>query len=365
MLSKPRSYRDARIAFVHGRPAPHPTHVALAKSVNAELVLVDRILRYHDLEDTGKIRRYTSWLLNSIFFKNARKYDLLLSEGMHVPPAIMKKLRVLRSDQRIAAVLGDECLFFMKEKLYSPNTMKLLSYTLRQYDALLCMSDFQTELANEVLEGHKEIPKVISAHEIISGDRPMSTDKDVSRDGHRLLFVAHGPSGWRGFYKGIETLLATFQLVAKRYADVSLTVVGDWDEDYIQGLRVKTGTVDSNIKFVGRQKDLPSFFNNSDLCVHVTNGDAFPIATLEAIRAGLPTMVSNLTGTKEVVAKIDTNLVVPMDEHVVSEKIAWYFELPPAEKKALSEKGQKVMLEYTEEKGIAEFRDAVDKVLQS
>src|SRR5688500_10597688 len=57
MVSKPRSYRDARIAFVHGRPGPHPTHTALAKAINAEFMFVDRILRYHDLEDTGKVRR--------------------------------------------------------------------------------------------------------------------------------------------------------------------------------------------------------------------------------------------------------------------------------------------------------------------
>ena len=364
MASKPRSYRDARIAFVHGRPGPHPTHTALANAINAEFVFVDRILRYHDLEDTGKVRRYASWLLNSLFFRHVRKYDLILSEGMHVPPTIMKKLRILRSDQKIAAVLGDECLFFMRSGLYPPKTMKLLSYTLRQYDALLCMSDFQTELANDVLERYDAKPKVITAHEIISGDRPMPTgNENGNRDGHKLIFVAHGPSGWRGFYKGIETLLASFKLVSLKYPDANLTVIGDWDEDYVNDLLVKTDNLESKIEFVGRQKDLPAFFASSDLCVHVTNGDAFPIATLEAIRAGLPTIVSNLTGTKEVVQKVDENLVVPMDPEVVSSRIDWYFSLSSDERKRLSDRGRSVMLDYSEEKGIQEFREAIDTVL--
>ena len=366
MASKPRSYRDARIAFVHGRPGPHPTHIALAKSVNAEFVFVDRILRYHDLEDTGKVRRYASWLLNSLFFRNARQYDLILAEGMHVPPAIMKKLRVIRSDQKIAAILGDECLFFMKMKRYPANTMKLLTYTLRQYDALLCMSEFQAELANDILKGQPTTPEVLMAHEIISGDRPTSNSDDNSgRDGHRMIFVAHGPSGWRGYYKGIETLLATFKLVSQKFPDAHLTVVGDWDEEYIRELREKTGTLDSNIEFVGRQKDLPGFFKRSDLCVHITNGDAFPIATLESIRAGLPTMVSDLTGTKEVVCKVHKDLVVPMDPETVTTRIEWYFNLSSDERRKLSEKGRAVMLEFSEEKGIEEFRDAVNTVLQS
>lgn len=364
MSAKARSYRDARIAFVHGRPGPHPTHVALAKSVNADFVFVDRILRYHDLEDAGRVRRYASWLLNSLFFEKAKEYDLILAEGMHVTPVMMKKLRVLRPDQRIAPILGDEFLFFLQTDWYSPRTRRLLLYFLRQYDALLCMSDFQTELANKILEGIKDAPRVITAHEIISSDRPMPAESiEVTRDQHRLLFVAHGPSGWRGYYKGIETLLEAFRIVKDNFADVQLTVIGDWDKDYVGDLLEKTRNQGSNIQFIGRQKDLPTFFDNSDLCVHITNGDAFPIATLEAMRAGLPTMVSELTGTKEVVQKIEERLVVPMDAHSASERIEWYFNLSSDERKAISAKGRQVMLGYTEEQGLEEFRDAIDSVL--
>ena len=365
MLPKQRSDRDARIAFVHGRPGPHPTHVALAKSVNADFVFVDRILRYHDLEDMGRVRRYASWLLNSVFFQNVRQYDVILAEGMHVPPVIMKKLRILRPDQKIAGIMGDECLFFMKTGWYSPKTQKLLSYALGHYDALICMCEFQAELARAIFDGKKRSPKILIAHEIISLERPKPIENvGFTLDGHRLLFVAHGPSGWRGFYKGIETLLQTFKLVAEKYHDARLTVIGDWDEEYVDDLLGQTGNMDSNIEFVGRQKDLPSFFNNSDLCVHLTNGDAFPIATLEAIRAGLPTIVSDLTGTKEVVEKVDAKLVVPMNPQVASETICWYFELSPDEREAISDKGREVMLQYTAEKGFEEFRQAVNSLLE-
>lgn len=361
-----KNYTNAKIAFIHGRPGPHKTHAAFADSVNADFIYVDRLLRYHDLENAGKVRRYASWLVNSVFFENVKKYDLILSEGMHLPPVLMKKLRVLRRDQKIAGMMGDEFLFFLNTKWYSPKTQKLLTYVLCQYDSLICLSDFQTELANEILDGQKKMPKIISGHEIISGERPMpSPDKLPKLNGHQLLFIAHGPSGWRGYYKGIETLLETFKIIVQKFQDAELTVIGNWDTDYIDELLVKTGNTRENIHFVGLQNDLMSFFEQSDLYVHITNGDAFPIASLEAIRAGLPTIVSDLTGTKEVVNKIEEKFVVPMNAAAAAAAIESYFNLPVGQKKKISEKGREVMeTQYSKELGIEEFRSAIDEILQ-
>ena len=359
-----KTYTNSKIAFIHGRPAPHPTHTALAQSINADFFPVDKILRYHDLENSSKFKKYLSWLLNSVLFKDIEKYDLIIAEGMHITPVIMKLLRILRKDQKIASMLGNEFLFFVQTKWYPPKTLRVLEYSLSKYDSLLCMSKFQTELANKIFEGKKTTPQIITAHEIISSGRSKPDESSIPKlDKHRLLFVAHGPNGWRGYYKGIETLLQTFNLLSQKYIDIQLTVVGDWDDDYINNLIKKTGNVKNNLNFVGRQNDLISIFKNSDLCVHLTNGDAFPIATLESMRAGLPTMVSNLTGTKEVVSKIDENLVVEMDPIAASERIEWYFNLSPAEKQNLSSKGREVLSIFSEKQGIEEFRNAVNQAL--
>ena len=362
-----RNYNNAKIAFIHGRPGPHKTHAAFANSVNADFIYVDRLLRYHDLEDTGKVRRYASWLINSVFFQNVKKYDLILSEGMHLPPVIMKKLRILRKDQKIAGMMGDEFLFFLNTKWYSPQTQKLLTYVLCQYDALICLSDFQTELAHKIINGQKKPPEIISGHEIIPEAKPLpGRDKLPKLTGHQLLFIAHGPSGWRGYYKGIETLLETFKIVVQKFPDAELTILGNWDTDYIDGLLAKTGNSRENIHFVGLQTDMLSFFSKADLYVHITNGDAFPIASLEAMRAGLPTIVSDLTGTKEVVSKIDESFVVPMNAKAAADKIEWYFNLPVEQKRKIAEKGREVMeTHYNRDAGIKEFQSAVNQILQS
>lgn len=363
---KRKTYEEANIAFIHGRPGPHPTHRAFAESINSDFVFVDRILRYHDVENAGKLRTYISWFANSLFFQDIKKYDLLLAEGMHIPPVIMKKLKILSPNQRIAAMLGDEVLFFLATKWYPRKSQKFLSYILSQYDALICLSDFQTELAHQILNNKKEKPLIVSGHEIISSDRPKpDLNRKPKLNGHNLLFIAHGPSGWRGFYKGIETLLKTFKIIKEKYNDAELTVIGNWDENYVNGLLEKTGNTRTNINFVGTQKDLLSFFEKADLYIHITNGDAFPIATLEAIRAGVPVLLSEHTGTKEVVCKIDERLVVPMDAVSAAKGIEWYFDLPLEAKKNLSEIGCSVMESYyTAERGIAEFKDAVNKILQ-
>lgn len=360
-----RSYQNSRIAFIHGRPAPHPSHATLAESVNADFYFVDEYVRYHDRENSGKIRRYTSWLLNSVFMKNAHLYDLIVSEGIHFPPIIRKRLGMLNKRQKVAAMLGDETMYFLKINWYSSSSHKAVLSALAHYDALICLSEMQAGIARGLLNG-KPTPRVMVGHEAIGEERFRKFGSISPRlDGKRILFVSHGPSGWRGFYKGIETLLETIDLIAQKHGDATLTVVGEWEEDYINMLCSKLNYGRDRVRFVGAQKDLAKFFQESDLYVQLANGDAFPVATLESLRAGLPVIVSEWTGTKEAVGQIDPRLIVPVDAGAAAERIEWYFDLPLSEKMKLSDKGREVVSQYSEQKSCAEFRSAVDKVLNS
>lgn len=359
-----KDFTNAKIAFVHGRPGPHPSHRALAESINADFYFVDRLLRYHDLEDSGKIKRYTSWILNSLFFPHARKYDLVISESLHFPPVIMKKLGILRTNQKTVALMSDEILFFLKTKWYPPKTQKIMLYALSNYDALICLSRYETDLANQVINESGASVKTITAHPAISSERFARHQKIAPcLTGQNLLFIANGPSGWRGYYKGMETLLETFKLIVQKYGNARLTVVGDWDMEYIDNILAKTKSTKENIHFAGEQKNLMPFLEKAALYFHPANGEAFGISIIEALRAGVPTIVSDLTGAKEVVNQVDPRLIVAADPVSAAERIDWYFNLSKTEKKRISDKGREVVLQYNEEKCFEEFRNAVNEVL--
>ena len=75
---------------------------------------------------------------------------------------------------------------------------------------------------------------------------------------------------------------------------------------------------------------------SSSLYVHLGRGDAFPVSSMEAMLAGLPTIVSNETGTKEIVKEVSKNLIVPLNVNEVAKRIEWYFRLKKDEKNKLS-----------------------------
>lgn len=360
-----KNYKNSKIAFIHGRPAPHSSHAFLAQSVNADFHLVDRILPYHELTNPSKLRKYSSWILNSIFFPDARDYDLILTEGPHTLPYIMKLLKLMSSHQKTASILGCETAFFLKTGYYPKSSQSFIKKVLFSFDALICLSKMQAEIMKELKIASASTTDIHLAHEVVDSERFDKFGNVTPKlEGKNLLFIGHGPSGWRGYYKGIEKLLETFSLVAKKHVDASLTVVGQWDADYVDSIisTVKYGT--DRIHFAGIQSNLVPYFEKVDLCVHFTNGDAFPVATLEAIHAGVPTMVSEWTGTKEVISQINTHLVVPMNAEAISQRIEWYFSLSTEEKRKIAQTGRKIIEEkFNREIVIEEFRSAVNQIL--
>ena len=158
-----------------------------------------------------------------------------------------------------------------------------------------------------------------------------------SLDGKKLLFVGacHGP--WGSWYKGVDLLIDTFRLAAQHLPDLTLDIVGRWDQGSQDRLRGRLDANESRVRFLGWTPDLKTVLSESTLCVHLGRGDAFPVSVLESMLAGLPALVSEETGSREPVARVHDRLVVPLDPTIAAERVRWYLGLSPAEKKRLSD----------------------------
>jgi len=73
------------------------------------------------------------------------------------------------------------------------------------------------------------------------------------------------------------------------------------------------------------------------------------------MNAGLPALVSEWTGAKEVVEQVSKKLIAPLDPTAIAERIHWYFDLSPEEKKAFSEKSKEISKFYTEENSMKHY----------
>ncbi len=354
---------SAAVVFVHGRPAPHPFHAALARSVGADFLPVDFLLRWHD-RAASRPRRYLSWLLCALLLPRRRQYDVFLTEGVHFLPLILRRLRLLRPRQRTMALLSNETLYFLQAGRYPEATRRALLLALRAYDALICIGRMETDLARTLLTGTSPGPRLVTARSGVASDRLESLTRITpSLDGRQLLFVGHGPSGWRGWYKGLDLLLHATTLATPGAGGLRLAVVGDWDATYVDNLLATLPQPPATVEFLGRQSDLSDVLAAAALYVHLGRGEAFGISVLEAMVAGVPALVSEWTGAREVVEHVDRRLVVPLDAQAAAERIRWYLALPRGQKEVLSARSREVAAGYTEARAIAEFAQSFRHLL--
>jgi glycosyltransferase involved in cell wall biosynthesis len=356
-----------KTAFVHGRPAPHPRNKALAESISAELYLVDKHVRYHDLE-VSKLRRYVSWIIDAVLFP-VRKYQVIITLGVMFPQILLRAVGLLpkKNKKLIGLIVGEE-LYFLYSGYYSKSTGRFMHWVFTKYDILICKGQMQLDMAREIF-GEK-CPQL---YKILNGlsEKNYSLLKTITPDlnSFSIITVAHGPSGFRIWYKGLDTMIAAFVKAKHKINDLTFTIIGHWVESDINSLLKEVPmNFRSSIYFIGEKnlKEVCEYYSKSALFLLISRGDCFPNASLECMAAGVTPMVSEWTGTKELIAKVDSHLITPINNaEEVSDRLIWYFNLPAEEKKNLSERCRTIISEYTEERNIELFKKTFEKIMQT
>jgi hypothetical protein len=72
--------------------------------------------------------------------------------------------------------------------------------------------------------------------------------------------------------------------------------------------------------------------------------------------AGLVPLVSESTGTRQLVRDVSDRLIAPLDAGQIAERISWYFGLPTDARKRLSEWSRTAAQPYTEEAATARYQ---------
>ena len=352
-----------RTVFIHGRPGPHPFHACLAQAIDADFLPVDFRMRWHD-RPTSRPYRYLSWAVCALSFPNRKQYDLFLTEGPHFPPLLLKRLGMLGPGQRVAALMDNETLFFLRAGRYSKTTQRSLLSALEMYDALICVGSFQESLAQELLSESGRNPAILKITSGFPAGRATTLGNITPLlDSRRVIFIGNGEGEWRGWYKGLDLLLNAFVQVSPDFDDATLDIVGSWNEEYLGSIWPVTRGQSDRVRFLGHKRDISPCLSESSLYVHLARGEAFGISILEAMLAGVPCIVSEWTGAREAVEQVDRRLVVPTDPAAAADRIRWYFGLSTSEKQHLSERSREVAATYTEERATQVFREAISQIM--
>lgn len=179
------------------------------------------------------------------------------------------------------------------------NASKVVVFTEEQRTAVA--SKYAVDLARlEVIHNGVE-PKYFSAARCLERAKP------------RLLFV-----GRLSAQKNLQMLLHALEGVSHRFETV---IVGDGElGDALRGCAAELDL--ANIRFHGRAEgqELVELYRTSDVFVLPSEREGMPLVLLEAMAMGLPTIATDVTGSRDVVVNGKTGVLVPLGDHEAMRK---------------------------------------------
>ena len=115
--------------------------------------------------------------------------------------------------------------------------------------------------------------------------------------------------------KGILDLLEAAKAVIQAIPSTQFLIIGPYDADKPDALRpevAKPYGVAANCRFVGMRNDMPELYALMDVLVLPSHREGFPRAPMEASAMGVPTVVTNIRGCREVVDQGENGLLFPL-----------------------------------------------------
>ncbi len=102
--------------------------------------------------------------------------------------------------------------------------------------------------------------------------------------------------------KGISELVRVYEQLAKKYPNLKLLIVGEYEstDPVAEETKLKIEQ-HPGIVFTGYQDDPVPFFHMMDIFVFLTKREGFGNVSIEAALSGIPVIVSNVTGAKDTI----------------------------------------------------------------
>lgn len=175
-----------------------------------------------------------------------------------------------------------------KRKLYARLERMAACWTAK----ILCVSEYDKNLALQVMPEQKD--KLILVH---NGIRSFSQDGiRVLGEQVRFVMVARFMEP-----KDQETVLKAAAQLKKDHVTFVITFVGDGEKLQIAKELAAKLQLNEQAVFLGARSDIEQILMEQDVFLLISKWEGLPISILEALRAGLPVIASNVGGIPETV----------------------------------------------------------------
>lgn len=327
---------------------PHPSHRGFAEAVGADLVdyrgFAPRPFGDSLLADVTNGLRYPS-------------YDVYLVEGSR--PLYAALVHRLTHRTRLVYLCADHGLYELGRQDFAGDSFvkSLVGRFGRPFgrvvgtvgiDGVVAVSAFAAAFATDALG---PVPSTV-AHPYVQPELYDALESvDPTLDENIAVTVGRGER-----YKGIDLLVGAWPRVRDRHPHAELHIVGRGHPDSYGDT--------PGVEVCGYVEDLPTTLESASLYVQPSRVDTFPVSVLEAMRAGLPPLVTETTGTRSEAERIDDSLVVGPTKPALAQGVSAYFDLDVDARRVLSRRASERGATFDPDSRKEAFRSAFAELLE-
>jgi|GEM_PF-2393098 len=263
---------------------------------------------------------------NTVVSKKGKKLDdvdVLLFQDLFTAWAYRKKFRKEWYNKKVALVMHDngiplDMLFdyfpkLKKSKFYSRILFQRCRSIYSEADAIVCLSDF----AKRNL-GHFSKDLINKCHVIANGIKDIEAPISTTTSTQKIKFVTIGTVSHR---KGHDLIMNANLSISKALrAQFAIQVIGDGP--YLKEfMRLCKEKGINNIIFEGKRPNAFLYLNSANVFLLPSRNEGLPIAIIEALRAGVPVVSTNVGGIPEIIDNNVNGIIIEPTADMVKEAI--------------------------------------------
>lgn len=181
--------------------------------------------------------------------------------------------------------------FMSAERLLAHHTAKIVAVTAQQVRDLVKV--YRIAPARKVVE----IPQGLDLSGFLRCEEKRSAWRNRLHLSERDVVV--GIVGRLYPIKGHELLIRSAALLTKRHRHLHFVIVGDGDERPRLEALVKSEGLESNIHFLGWQREMPAIYAAMDIIALTSLNEGSPFSLIEGMASGLPAVATSVGGVPD------------------------------------------------------------------